>query len=352
MPSYKHLNRLMQGVKDWNQWRTMEFDLQPDLRNVNVVGWDLDGANFSRTNLNGARLSKASFVKASFAGASLNGAILVDANLTGANFNKASLRNSDLTNTILARCNISNVNLDGCVLDNADFALAYLNEAVFANNDLSLVKGLDSVIHRGPSAISIDTLYRSGGNIPAEFLRGCGVPDDFITYFPSLIGAEQAIQFYSCFVSYSHIDEEFAKRLHSRLREEHIRVWFAPEDIRGGAKLEEQIDRAIQIHDKLLIVLSKNSLESEWVMTEICKARKAEIEGNHRKLFPIRLVTYEELRKWKCFDADRGKDLATEVREYFIPDFSNWTDRSSFELAFERLVRDLQSGEASSEVVN
>ncbi|MGA2852744.1 MAG: hypothetical protein ABSE90_01235 [Verrucomicrobiota bacterium] len=29
----------------------------------------------------------------------------------------------------------------------------------------------------------------------------------------------------------------------------------------------------------------------------------------------------ETLRDWTCFDADRGKDLAKEVREYFIPDF-------------------------------
>jgi len=38
----------------------------------------------------------------------------------------------------------------------------------------------------------------------------------------------------------------------------------------------------------------------------------------HRKLFPIRLVTMETLQAWACFDADTGKDLAVEVREYFI----------------------------------
>ena len=47
------------------------------------------------------------------------------------------------------------------------------------------------------------------------------------------------------------------------------RVWFAPEDMKGGRKLHEEIFRAIQIHDKLLLVLSKSSVKSEWVMTEI-----------------------------------------------------------------------------------
>src|SRR5208283_3308279 len=74
-----------------------------------------------------------------------------------------------------------------------------------------------------PSTIGIDTLYKSRGKIPEAFLRGCGVPDALIGYLPSLLGAAEAIQFYSCFISYSHNDEEFAKRLHSRMRDEHLR---------------------------------------------------------------------------------------------------------------------------------
>jgi hypothetical protein len=65
-------------------------------------------------------------------------------------------------------------------------------------------------------------------------------------------------------------------------------------------------------------VLSEDSLQSEWVMTEIRRAREAEIRENRRKLFPIRLVDLEEIRKWRCFDADLGKDLAKEIREYQI----------------------------------
>jgi hypothetical protein len=41
-------------------------------------------------------------------------------------------------------------------------------------------------------------------------------------------------------------------------------------------------------------------------------------------LFPIRLVNFEAIRDWKCFDADVGIDSAAEIREYFIPDFSHW----------------------------
>jgi hypothetical protein len=53
-------------------------------------------------------------------------------------------------------------------------------------------------------------------------------------------------------------------------------------------------------------------------------------------------------RWWKCFDADAGKDSAREIREYFVPDFSNWKDHDSYQKAFQRLVRDLKAeGETS-----
>jgi hypothetical protein len=81
------------------------------------------------------------------------------------------------------------------------------------------------------------------------------------------------------------------------MRDNHLRVWFAPEDIKGGQKTIEQLERAIQLHDRLLLVLSKESMKSEWVMTEIRKARKAEIKEKRRKLFPIRLVDFEAIKE-------------------------------------------------------
>jgi hypothetical protein len=39
----------------------------------------------------------------------------------------------------------------------------------------------------------------------------------------------------------------------------------------------------------------------------------------------------------------RGKDSAREIRDYFIPDFSNWKDYESYQKAFQRLVGDLKA---------
>ena len=169
-------------------------------------------------------------------------------------------------------------------------------------------------------------------------------PTDSIT---SSAGVTEDKAYHSCFLSYSTKDEEFAQKLHSRLRSAGITVWFSPADIQAGKKLHEQIKAGIQDTDKLLLVLSEHSMASEWVATEIRRARKGEVKEGKRKLFPIRLIEFDLIRDWECFDADTGKDLGVEVREYFIPDFSKWTDQDSFEKAFDRLLKDLKAVKAA-----
>ncbi len=65
-----------------------------------------------------------------------------------------------------------------------------------------------------------------------------------------------------------------------------MRVWFAPKDLKGGKKLHEQLFEAIQIHDRLLIVLSEHDIQSERVMTEIRKAREVEKRGEYANCGP------------------------------------------------------------------
>ncbi len=322
-----------------------------DLTSANFIGADLYDADFSNTDLSGARLSNLG--GADFHGADLSSADLTYADLSGSNLKKAKLRGAKLDYADLSNTNLSGADLIGAYLTatkvyDANLSGVTLNgaqllNAIFANVDLSEVNGLEAVIHRGPSTIGLDTLYKSQGKIPDSFLRNAGIPEDVMEHFLPLIRNGPPIQWHSCFISYSTKNEEFARRLHSRMRAANMRVWFAPENLKGGKKLHEQLFEAIQIHDRLLIVLSKHSIQSEWVMTEIRKARETEKKEKRRKLFPIRLCDFETLRDWTCFDADTGKDLAVEVREYFIPDFSKWKDHDAFESAFARLKKDLET---------
>ncbi len=212
-------------------------------------------------------------------------------------------------------------------------------ETIFADVNLAKAKNLDACHYAAPCILDFRTLQQSG-SLPLVFLHGCGLPDLLIDYLPSLLN--QPIQFYSCFISYSSKDEDFAQRLHVDLQSKSVRCWFAPEDIKGGRKLHEQIGEAIRLHEKLLLVLSEHSINSEWVKTEIAKARQREVREKRQVLFPIRLVDFETIQQWECFDADTGKDSAKEIREFFIPDFSNWKNHDAYQQAFDRLLQDLK----------
>src|SRR5207302_2754188 len=121
----------------------------------------------------------------------------------------------------------------------------------------------------------VDTLYRSHGRIPENFLRSAGVPENLVIFMKSLTGA--AMEFYSCFISYSTSDQDFAERLHADLQDKGVRCWFAPHNIQAGKKLHEQIDEAIRVYDRLLLILSDHSMNSEWVKDEIAHSRQQEL---------------------------------------------------------------------------
>jgi hypothetical protein len=350
MANAEHLTILQEGVERWNVWRHLNPRIKPNLSGANLSNVALDaevyshpeaspedgaapyGIDFSNAILSGAILrNKGELWFSEFQGANLRGADLGGTAFHGGGFQNASLQESNLWST----------KFYGCSLENANFSRARMYGTFFTETDLSKVVGLDQVVHQGPSPFAVDSLYRSGGVVPEAFLRGAGVPEDFITYVPSLVG--KAIQFYSCFISYSTQDQEFSDRLHADLQNKGVRCWFASHNIHGGKKINEQIDEAIRLYDKLLLILSPASMDSDWVKTEIAHARQKEVRDKRRVLFPISLVPFEEIKTWKNFDADTGKDSAREIREYFIPDFTDWKQHDAYSKAFDRLLRDLKT---------
>jgi hypothetical protein len=156
------------------------------------------------------------------------------------------------------------------------------------------------------------------------------------------VDARTPDRFASCFVSHSSSDADFTARLVGRLRSAGVRVWYAPEELSPGQKIVDQIDAAIGTFDKLLVVLSDASLESNWVKTEIRKAFHRQREEAKQVVFPVSLIPFEKLRKWELIDSDSGEDLAHELRSFFVPDFSDWKDDAKFDAQFVRLLSGLR----------
>jgi Pentapeptide repeats (8 copies)/TIR domain len=203
-----------------------------DLSRANLSIADLVGADLSWADLGNANLSRAVLSVAD-----LNKANLSSVDLSGADLSWANLIGADLSGADLGGANLSGTDLRG-----ANFHEVRLLETVLANVDLSTVTGLETCKQQGPSIIDHRTLQRSGP-LPLAFLRGVGLPDSFIEYLPSLLN--QPIQMYSCFISYSSKDQEFAERLHADLQNKGVRCWFAPHDLPIGAKTWDAIDEAI-----------------------------------------------------------------------------------------------------------
>lgn len=139
--------------------------------------------------------------------------------------------------------------------------------------------------------------------------------------------------FYSCFISYSSRDQDFADRLYADLTAAGVTCWYAPEDMVIGGKVRQAIDNAIRAADKLLLVLSANSVASAWVEAEAEAAFDMESTDNLR-MFPIRLDD-------TVLDTDTA--WVNHIRRTrHIGDFRQWQDDKGYPKSLARLLRDLQ----------
>jgi uncharacterized protein YjbI with pentapeptide repeats len=236
MANPKHVEILKQGVDVWNRWREdnpeVEVDLRKaDLSNSDLTMADLRDTDLSRANLSGAGLNKADFRKANLRRADLSGSDLSGANLQEANFRRANLYTANLQGANLSGANFSRTDLFRADLGEASLKFASFRYTQLIDIDLKNVKNLMDVKHRGPSYIDVNTIIRSRENIPKSFLRGVGLPDSFIECISTL--TNQAFQYYSCFISYSSKDQDFAERLYDDLQNKGVRCWYAPEGNRS-----------------------------------------------------------------------------------------------------------------------
>ena len=99
-------------------------------------------------------------------------------------------------------------------------------------------------------------------------------------------------------------------------------VWLDRHDLVAGP-LQKQIDRAVRLNDVVLLVLSKASIESDWVEHEVKTARKIERETKRDVLCPVSLdeawkdkvtdVLWEHLEKSTYSTLENGRRRRSAV---------------------------------------
>jgi len=397
------LHILEKGVDAWNSWRQMNPLDIPNLVRAELSGANLfranlqaahlhranlNGADLRRANLNGADLRRASLVGANLAGAHLSAALLTgaslagahlagahlsradlrytdltranlthadltranltDANLAYANLSAANLDNASLTGADLSGANLIQANLNHALLDEMDLTAATIGWTSLGDLDLRSVLGLDTVFHRGPSTLGVDTLALSRGGVPEEFLRGVGVPEEWIAPIHSLAGG--VTEPFAHFIRYAPEDETFAKRLCTDLQAKSLRCWRAPIESLMKETPSWDTEPPTCSRSRFLVVLSRHSVQSDQLQREVAVAL-AEKQREHderphtlpeketcqrrSRLFPLRLDE-------TVLSAD-VEWVAHLSRQVPLLDFSHWEEPDAYYAAFDRLLRALQS---------
>lgn len=131
MANPAHEAVLRQGAAEWNDWRSANPSLTPDLV----------GLRMSAVNLTGCDLSHAQLASACLIRAKLEGADLRYADLTGAELHEAELSDADLFHSKLAKAwlpgaKLRRARLFGAVLDGAQVTIVDFRKADFRRASL------------------------------------------------------------------------------------------------------------------------------------------------------------------------------------------------------------------------
>ncbi|MDD5760229.1 MAG: toll/interleukin-1 receptor domain-containing protein [Desulfobulbaceae bacterium] len=89
------------------------------------------------------------------------------------------------------------------------------------------------------------------------------------------------------FISYSHNDGGFVERLAKQLVAHKVNVWLDRWEMHVGDSLIDRIQRAITDASALLIILSPDSVDSEWCKKELNSGLIRELEERRIVILPV-----------------------------------------------------------------
>lgn len=130
------------------------------------------------------------------------------------------------------------------------------------------------------------------------------------------------------FLCHSSKDKFFVRMLAARLRERGVRVWLDEAEMRVGDSLTARLGSAIQTAEYFGVVLSGNSVGSEWVQRELQIALQKEVVKKRIVVLPILLQPVQ---------------LPAFLADKIYADFTS-SDPSLIDASFLKLLRAIWKG--------
>jgi|GEM_PF-2896354 len=193
MANPQHIEWLKEGREAWNARRERD-DFVPDFSLINkkdiplnLIGYNLRKANFSRSNLAHYVLRPFEF-EHPFVAAELEGANFEGCVLTYMRFDKADLRNANFSHSILDYADFTDAQMSEAKLDGADFGGAYLIDTDLRNASLTNT-AFNTVKIRGADVrdtdlskskyLRKDTYHRMIGNAGTKLPKRLPFPEEW-----------------------------------------------------------------------------------------------------------------------------------------------------------------------------
>jgi hypothetical protein len=308
---------------------------ESSLQRANLRGATLTHVQFKGADLTDARLSRAAINATDLIGANLVGAELYDADLTGAALNRANCSGANMS-----RVNLGNARLVSTILVGARFHRASLSSTNLADVDVGPLCNATRIRHDGPSSIDSRTVIRSYQHPRLKkFMLSCGVPPVFVEY---MIECARAIDestlrslMQSTFISYGGPDEQFARKLYEALKAHGVITFFFPESATFGERIDNEVFRRLQEHDRVILICSHDSLDRPGVLNEVQETFDREArDGGATYLLPVTLDDYV-FEGWRAAQPQ----LAERVGRRVVGDFRDTAqNRKAFDQALGRLL--------------
>jgi len=158
---------------------------------------------------------------------------------------------------------------------------------------VNLAAGLEKMARDGKRVLCDNLTYRATESILGDFEGPLAYTDptphasaDHTYKIYHLGGLRVTAEGPRLFVSYAHEDRDWVERnVVVPLRDHHVQVFFSDDTIRPADLWEETIGRELDACEWFVVVLSKESIASRWVHTEVSYALNRDELGG--RIIPI-----------------------------------------------------------------